>query len=104
MRLPPAPSMSDAGYDAFLSRELPTARELRVLFPRSTGLVIFDVGACEGEDSIRYARFFPAARVFAFEPLAANQALIRRHFARCHADRCELVPLALAECIGQAEL
>jgi FkbM family methyltransferase len=35
-------------------------------------LTIFDVGACEAEDSIRYSNLFPKAKIFAFEPLPEN--------------------------------
>jgi FkbM family methyltransferase len=58
--------------------------------------VIFDIGACEGEDSIRYGRLFPGARIFSFEPLPANQAIIRANFAR-YGARAELVPVALSD-------
>jgi FkbM family methyltransferase len=64
--------------------------------------VICDIGACEGEDSVRYARAFPRARVFAFEPLPANQALVRANFARHAVPNAELVPLALSDRAGEA--
>ena len=64
--------------------------------------VIFDIGACEGEDSIRYARRFPGGRVFSFEPLPANQELIRLNFARYRVPNAELVPLALSDRAGPA--
>lgn len=75
---------------------------LRFFGPR-TPKVIFDIGACEGEDSIRYSRRFPDARVFTFEPLPANQALIRANFDLHRAATAELVPLALSDRIGEAE-
>ncbi|MGD1030245.1 MAG: FkbM family methyltransferase [Opitutaceae bacterium] len=94
----------DAAYDAYIAREPPCGRELRALFRSGERLVIFDVGACEGEDSIRYSRLYPRARIFAFEPLQANQDIIRRQFARRKAGRCELVPLALSDRAGTATL
>ncbi|MBI3885658.1 MAG: FkbM family methyltransferase [Opitutae bacterium] len=65
-------------------------------------LRLFDIGACEGEDSVRFARRFPNARVFAFEPLPANQALVRANFARFSTPKNELVPLALSDRAGEA--
>ncbi len=78
--------------------------EFARLFRSDRPRVICDIGACEGEDSIRYARRFPLARVFAFEPLPANQALIRANFERYGASRAELVPIALSDRAGEAAL
>jgi FkbM family methyltransferase len=88
--------------DAYLSRPSDAEPELRRLFGRDEALVIFDIGACEGEESIRYTRRFPKARIHAFEALPANQNIIRRNFARYGIDTAELVPLALADHDGQA--
>lgn len=64
--------------------------------------VIFDVGACEGEDSIRYARLFPRSRIFSFEPLSANQAQVRANFSKYQVTNAELIPLALSDRRGAA--
>ncbi len=87
---------------AYLATETGAEIELRRLFPRSAPLVIFDIGACEGEESIRYALEFPRARIFAFEPLPANQELIRANLAKYAVRGVELVPLALADREGEA--
>ena len=98
----PLPRQVD--LEAYLAKPVPCAHNLRKLFSLGRPLVIFDIGACEGEDSIRYARMFPKARVFTFEPLPANQAIIRANFARYGMDpRAELVPLALADRVGPAD-
>lgn len=89
--------------DSYLARPTEAEMELRRLFRANEALVICDIGACEGEDSIRYARRFPHARVFAFEPLPANQALVRAHFARAAAANAELIPLALSAGTGEAQ-
>lgn len=72
------------------------------LFRPAQQLVIFDIGACEGEDSVRYTRRFPNAQVYAFEPLPANQALIRENFSKHAVALAELVPLALSDRDGTA--
>jgi FkbM family methyltransferase len=77
---------------------------LDLLFSKKQELIIFDIGACEGEDSIRYARQFPRARVYTFEPLPENQAIIRHNFTRYLAERAELVPIALSDRTGHAVL
>lgn len=96
--------MNPADLTAYLARPSEAERHLLRLFRREAPLVIMDIGACEGEESIRYARAFPRARVFAFEPLPSNQALVRANLSRHAADsRVELVPLALADTAGTAE-
>lgn len=87
---------------AYLSQRSQVESELSRLFSRNASLLIFDIGSCEGEDSVRYARQFPNARVVAFEPLPANQSLIRANFTRHGLKNCELVPLALSDRAGTA--
>ena len=88
--------------DDYLRRPSEVAGELSRMFDRDAPIVIFDVGACEGEESIRYARQFPRARIFSFEPLPANQRLVRENFSRYGTSTAELVPLALSDRAGQA--
>ena len=87
----------------YLSTETIPEAELRRLFGADTPLVIFDIGACEGEDSIRYARRFPRARIFAFEPLPANQPVIRKNLEQYGIHSVEFVPLALSDRAGTSE-
>lgn len=94
--------MNPPDLTAYLSRPSPVESELRQLFRRDEPLVIFDIGACEGEESVRYARLFPRARILSFEPLPSNQALVRANFARYGVTRAELLPLALSDRAGEA--
>jgi precorrin-6B methylase 2 len=71
-----------SNISSYLAEVSPAEQELMRLFRADEALAVFDIGSCEGEDSIRYARRFPSARVFAFEPLPGNQQLIRANFAR----------------------
>lgn len=90
--------------DRYLTQPTLAERELRRMWPTSAPLTIFDIGSCEGEDSIRYARLFPRSRIYAFEPLPENQALIRANFERYSVPNTELVPVALSDCAGPAQL
>ncbi len=86
----------------YLAEPSEPERELLRFFSTNEALTIFDIGSCEGEDSVRYARRFPRARVYAFEPLPANQELIRANFVRHATANAELVPLALSNNTGEA--
>lgn len=96
------PPLRQADLSGYLSRPSEPELQFRRLFHSGERLVICDIGACEGEDSVRYARAYPRARVFAFEPLPANQDLARDNLRRYSADNAELVPVALSEREGEA--
>lgn len=55
-------------------------KELNFFFKKNDPIVIFDIGACEGESSIQYSRLFPASKIYAFEPLPSNIQLIQKNF------------------------
>jgi len=86
----------------FVASPLPHEAALLRLLPREAPLAIFDIGSCEGEDSIRYARLFPSARIWAIEPLPSNVELIKANLARYGVDRVEVVALALSDSAGRA--
>ena len=88
--------------DAYIASPLPHEAALLRLFHREDPLVIFDIGSCEGEDSVRYAHLFPSARIWAVEPLPENLERIRANLARYGIDRVEVVALALSDSAGQA--
>jgi FkbM family methyltransferase len=95
-------SLLQANISGYLAQATPIEREIGRLLVGHRRPLILDIGACEGEDSIRYARRFSGGKVIAFEPLPGNQALIRANFARYAATNAELVPLALSDRTGQA--
>lgn len=63
---------------------------------------VFEIGACEGEDTIDYARVFPRACFWLFEPLPSNfeklEALLMRH----PEINAKAFPLALSDQTGTA--
>lgn len=88
--------------DAYIRSPLPIAAELHALFDTNDELVIFDIGSCEGEDSIRYAREFPKSRIYAFEPLPANMAILQRQVKAYGATQVEAFAIALSDEAGRA--
>ena len=63
---------------------------------------IFEIGACEGEDTIKYARAFPGARMFLFEPLPANADRIAHVLAQDSSIKASLFRVALSDQAGTA--
>lgn len=62
----------------YLAQPLPIESELSKLFEADEALTIFEIGACEGLDTVRYARRFPNATIYAFEPVPANVDALRK--------------------------
>ncbi|MDQ3047280.1 MAG: FkbM family methyltransferase [Bacteroidota bacterium] len=77
--------------------------ELLSLFDPGAALTIFDIGACEGEDSIRYSNLFPQAHVYSFEPNPKNVALIKEHFKQYGKEKIRIIEEALSDKIGTTE-
>jgi FkbM family methyltransferase len=101
----PAPRMTEfkpADIDRYLAQvSIPEAQLSRFHKPGAP-LFIFDVGSCEGEDSVRYARRFPRARIHAFEPLPANQTLIQKNLENHEVGNVTVSPVALSAQTGEA--
>jgi FkbM family methyltransferase len=83
--------------DAFLKEPHPIQFELNLLFSSTDSLVICDVGACEGEDSIRFAKIFPNSKIFAFEPLPDNIDHILRNFNKSGLRNAVIYDVALSD-------
>jgi FkbM family methyltransferase len=62
---------------------------------------VFEVGAADGRDSLRYAELFPAANVFAFEPVPELYGQLAAKAAGC--PRITGFNVALADRQGSAE-
>lgn len=87
----------------YVDSPLPHADELGKLFQADDALTILEIGACEGLDSIRYARAFPNATIHAFEPLAANVATFRRNLQEFGISNVHIHEIALSSESGISE-
>jgi FkbM family methyltransferase len=63
---------------------------------------IFEIGACEGEDTVKYAREFSQARFWLFEPLPDNVAKIKGVLAENPQILASVSDVALSDCLGVA--
>lgn len=78
--------------------------ELKSFFKKKESLVIFDIGSCEGEDSIRYKRMFPYATIYSFEPLPTNVIKMKRNLERYKlVGEISIIPVALTDHDGIAD-
>lgn len=87
-----------------MSRPLPFEWELRSLFPAEGAWTIFDVGARQAADSLRYSRLFPNATIYAFERDPDNVCRAHRHVAESQTSGICIMPVALGSQLGWTRL
>jgi FkbM family methyltransferase len=87
----------------YINQPVAIEQELKLLFKQNDPLVIFEIGACEGEDSIKYARLFPNSNIYAFEPLPDNVKLILKNFQQYGIKNANCFNKALSSKNGKAE-
>jgi FkbM family methyltransferase len=76
---------------------------LNEIFKITEEVIIFDIGACEGESSLRYASQFPNSRVYCFEPLPKNFERIQNNINTYHAKNIFANELCLSDKSGEVE-
>lgn len=86
----------------YLNRPLEINKELTSYFVVNDVKLILDIGACDGLDSIKYAKLFPKSEVFSFEPLLTNFELINRNIDRYQIQNIIPINLALSNIKGEA--
>lgn len=89
--------------DSYISTPFEFQKELNLLFKKSDELIIFDVGACEGEDSVKFKKLFPNSKVFAFEPTPSNRLLIKENVKKYNCKDVHIYPYALSDKNGKAK-
>lgn len=67
------------------------------LFNKEDKLIIFDIGACEAEDSIRYSMIFPNSQIYSFEPLPKNIERAKENIVKYNRLNIKLYSKALSD-------
>jgi FkbM family methyltransferase len=88
---------------SYINQPSSIEEELKILFRKEDSLTIFEIGACEGEDSIKYARLFPNSKIYAFEPLPDNIELIKNNLQKYNIRNISYFNKALSSKEGTAE-
>jgi FkbM family methyltransferase len=90
-------------FESYLNTPLVFEKELFSCFDQTSKISIFDIGACEGEDSIKYARMFPNAKIFAFEPLSTNFEKIINNISKYACSNIFAQQVALSSKVGETK-
>jgi FkbM family methyltransferase len=85
----------------YISKPIEIIFELGLIFQSKKVSVVLDIGACEGEDSIRYAKYFQNALIYAFEPRPDNIALIQKNIRDYQYNNIKLENYALSDLDGE---
>jgi FkbM family methyltransferase len=89
--------------NSYISAPLPIEKELKTILNAQESLVVFDIGSCEGEDSIKYAKLFPNSKIYSVEALPKNLELIHKNLSFSKINNVEVVPFALSDSNGTAK-
>ncbi|MCF8321921.1 MAG: FkbM family methyltransferase [Flavobacterium sp.] len=87
----------------YILTDSPIRKDLLRLFRCDDKMTILDIGGCEGEESIRYSRIFPAASIFVFEPLPKNQKMVFANIEKYKPNSVHLVPMAASDEDGSTQ-
>jgi FkbM family methyltransferase len=82
----------------------PISFELGLLCNKYDELVIFDVGSCEGEDSIRFSKLFPNSKIFAFEPIPHNFILLEENFKLYKVSNARAFNVAISDDVSELSM
>jgi len=98
-------SMKEILEDRQRSSDEILKRKISNVFSVKKRITIFEVGSCECEDSVKYAKWFPNSKIFAFEPVKNNQEIGKKRIIDENLlDRIELVPCACGDVKGEVEI
>jgi FkbM family methyltransferase len=91
--------------NAILDSKLHTQEsQLLEIFAKDEAVVIFDIGACEGESSVRYSRIFEKSQIYTFEPIPKNYRIIESNIAEFEkSSQIHPFPVCLSNAVGEAD-
>jgi len=89
--------------DNYITRPIDIQKELLMLLNKESVKIVFDIGACEAEDSIRYSMLFPNSKIYAFEPRKDNLITANEFIINYKCSNIILENIALSNTNGEAE-
>lgn len=91
--------LNKISFENYINNKLFIEKELKHIFKHNKP-VIFEIGACEGEDTIRYHMLFPESTIYAFEPLPENFKLAFDNIYKYANKKVNLYNFAVCDKVG----
>jgi 2-O-methyltransferase len=88
----------------YINQESLQVNLLSLFFKDNLPKVFLEIGACEGEDSIKYLRNFPSVFLYAIEALPENTIAIHNNLSDAYKGRFQLIEAAVTEFDGTYDL
>lgn len=88
----------------YINSPLEIKKELLDFLSEIDDLVIFEIGACEGEDTIRYSHLFPNAKIYSFEPIPNNYKKIIKNITDYNIKNASVYQVALSNSTGVSDI
>lgn len=89
--------------EKYLINEPGIYNDLLNFFSKNDEIIIFDIGSCEGEDSIRYSKTFPFSKIYAFEPLHKNFIKLKKNLEKYKITNVSCYEQALSKIVGSVD-
>lgn len=89
--------------ETYLNIPIPCEGELDKYFDNESRLTIFEIGSCEGEDTIKLRAKYPNADIYAFEPLPKNIRRMQEHYKKYGVRGIRKFQMALSDKNGSSE-
>src|ERR1017187_5671711 len=90
-------------FKEYMAAEVEIKEELFRYFSTDKVINIFDIGSCEGEDSIKYSLMFPNSKVYSFEPLKSNFEKAKKNIENYQLKNIYLFNEALSNKVGETD-
>ncbi len=91
-------------FETYLDQPLEFDKDISRYFGDEEPLTIFEIGACEGEDTIKLRKRFPKADIYAFEALPKNVRRMKKNYTKYSAYGINTQEVALSNNNGVEKL
>lgn len=86
----------------YINNPIEIKDELLSFYSNSDSIIIFDIGSCELEDSIRYSNLFPNSKIYSFEPFLENFEKGLKNIEKYHKENIFSFNEALSNKVGES--
>ncbi len=79
-------------------------KTLHSFFKKEDKLTLFEIGSCDGTDTIKYSRLFPNSTLYAFEPVPGNFKILTDRMESNRITNVHPFQLAMSDEVGETRM